>query len=63
MRQAHIRTLATEIGHGENATGDRVRDAYGAEDFARLSRLKAAYDPHNLFRLNYNIPPADGTAR
>jgi len=37
---------------------DRVVEAFGGEEkYARLGRVKAAYDPENFFRMNYNITP------
>ncbi|MGF1431140.1 FAD-binding oxidoreductase [Kitasatospora sp. LaBMicrA B282] len=42
----------------DDATPDRVRACYAPADYRRLAALKASYDPANLFRVNYNIPPA-----
>ena len=38
----------------------RIRAAYPGRTWDRLREIKARYDPDNLFRLNQNIPPANG---
>ncbi len=38
--------------------GDSLRNTYGAAKFDRLRKIKAQYDPANVFRHNANIPPA-----
>ena len=39
---------------------ESLRAAYPGGNWERLRGLKRRYDPDNLFRLNHNIPPADG---
>jgi FAD/FMN-containing dehydrogenase len=40
----------------EEESGDRIQAAYGS-NFERLARVKAAWDPKNMFRANKNIVP------
>jgi hypothetical protein len=55
-----------EAGRYVNFVGDEgpegVRAAYPPATWERLARVKATYDPGNLFRLNQNVPPAGATA-
>jgi hypothetical protein len=43
-------------GHGEGEM--LVRNAFGAETYARLQHIKRKYDSENLFHMNQNILPA-----
>jgi hypothetical protein len=42
---------------------DRITDAFPPDTLARLRRLKAQLDPHNLFRDNFNIAAAHDDTR
>ena len=65
-REAWVDEFAGELRTGDaayaNFLGDegpeRVRAAYPGDTWDRLTRVKAQYDPENLFRGNQNIPPA-----
>jgi FAD/FMN-containing dehydrogenase len=67
VREKWVADFAAVLNQGDsrayvNFVGDegpaRVRDAYSAATWTRLTEIKARYDPTNLFRVNHNIPPA-----
>ncbi len=68
--KAFVDGLAETLGKTNGASGyvgfmgdedeATLRAAYPAGAWERLRGLKRRYDPDNLFRLNHNIPPADG---
>jgi FAD/FMN-containing dehydrogenase len=35
---------------------DKVKSSYG-DNYTHLAKIKAKYDPNNLFHINQNIPP------
>jgi FAD/FMN-containing dehydrogenase len=49
-RRAYVNYLAP-------ISPDRIREVYGV-NYPRLARIKAQYDPANLFRSNHNVLPA-----
>jgi hypothetical protein len=41
---------------------DGVRRAYPGDNLSRLTLVKDAYDPGNVFHLNHNIAPSEAAA-
>ena len=67
VHESWVSAFASALAQGEtgayvNFLGNEgaagVRAAYPGATWDRLARIKAQYDPTNLFRLNQNIPPA-----
>jgi FAD/FMN-containing dehydrogenase len=69
VRQAWVDEFAAALQQDDQSAyvgflgdegSERIRQAYPEATWRRLVAVKARYDPGNLFRLNQNIPPADG---
>ena len=55
--EPHLEGSAYVNHLAEDDRPEKVRASFG-ENYGRLRRLKAVYDPTNLFRINANIAPA-----
>jgi hypothetical protein len=57
-KRSHARGTGSYVNFISEGEGeDPVKAAYG-DKYPRLARIKAIWDPDNLFHLNANIKPA-----
>ncbi len=57
-RHSHEGRLYLNFAGQDEDSAALTRDALG-KNYARLARIKAAYDPDNIFRFNQNVHPSD----
>lgn len=58
--QAFSEALRGHVLTADSPEGEEVIRATFGEKHARLAKLKAKYDPRNMFHLNQNIKPNAG---